>query len=86
MAEKKSEQEIIKSFQYKADKFLYGSNLSDIKDGNPFISVKESTSGKILVMVGDELGYSTSKILTKKEAFKTAFQLLEILYKNSLKK
>ena len=86
MADKKSEKEILQSFQHKVDKYIYGDNLSNIKDGTPFISVKLSTSGKILVMVGDELGYSTSKILTNKEAFKTAFELLQLIYKQSLKK
>jgi len=86
MAEKKSEKDILQSFRNKADKILYGSNLSDIKEGNPFISVKESTSGKILVMVGDELGYSTSIILSNKKAFKTAFDLLQLIYKKSLEK
>ena len=86
MAQKKSEKEILQSFQHKVDKYIYGDNLSDIKEGNPFITVKQSTSGKILVMVGDELGYSTSKILTKKEAFKTAFQLLQLIYKQSMEK
>tara|TARA_R110002020_G_scaffold116250_1_gene266492 strand:+ start:168 stop:428 length:261 start_codon:yes stop_codon:yes gene_type:complete len=86
MADKKSEKEILQSFQHKVDKYIYGDNLSNIKDGTPFISVKTSTSGKILVMVGDELGYSTSKILTNKEAFKTAFELLQLIYKQSSKK
>ena len=65
----------------KLKKTIYGKNYQNVKDGKPFVHLGKSTStGKILIQVGDELGTVTSKILSHREAFKIAYRLLDMVY------